>query len=145
MAGAAFAATALATIALGGCTATPSAQDAAPSGATSPASSQAAPASQASPEGTETTCASKTGVLDRGPRAHAEGKVTVDESGNPIAYTVAAGDAWEAINYRFCSNFIQGMNSDWLYCGGRTHVIQPGDKLTLDPTEYPEPKCKRGS
>lgn len=40
---------------------------------------------------------------DRGPREGANGTATLDETGQPVAYVVAAGDTFEGVEVRFCT------------------------------------------
>ena len=42
--------------------------------------------------------------FDRGPLPYAGGTATVDEDGIPVAYTAVAGDNFESISARFCTN-----------------------------------------
>ncbi len=53
--------------------------------------------------------------------------VETDAEGRPIAYVVAEGDAPQAIQERICLTNLLERN-------GLNGYIQPGDRLTIDPT-----------
>jgi len=65
-------------------------------------------------------------LLDLGAREFAQGEVTVDEDGTPVAYTVEPGDVQAVIAERLCA---------YPTLGSMNHVrmIQPGQVLWLTP------------
>lgn len=67
-------------------------------------------------------------LVDMGPRQFATGTATYDDDGQPVAYTVAAGDAGEAIGARFCIDYITVMPFNDTF-----PMIHPGDVLRLRP------------
>ncbi|MCY1715947.1 hypothetical protein OVA26_03175 [Microbacterium sp. SL62] len=67
-------------------------------------------------------------LVDRGPRDFAEGTVGRDGQGRVVTYTVAAGDALDAIGDRFCL-----ANPTVVATLNHTRVIQPGELLLLRP------------
>lgn len=65
-------------------------------------------------------------LQDRGPRAYAEGEVTVDETGTIVSYTVADGDVEDVVKERLCvGSGIASMN--------HVRMIYPGQVLWLNP------------
>lgn len=72
-------------------------------------------------------CSADGYAIDSGPVPMANGTVERDAKGRPITYIVAEGDAPQAIQKRLC---ITGL----LECDGLNRYIQPGERLTIDPT-----------
>jgi hypothetical protein len=70
-------------------------------------------------------------LADRGARALAEGTVGRDDQGDIVSYTVASGDAPDAIGDRLCIE-----NAPLVAALNHTRTIQPGQvlRLALDPT-----------
>ncbi|MBN9213755.1 MAG: hypothetical protein ABS62_11175 [Microbacterium sp. SCN 70-200] len=66
-------------------------------------------------------------AVDSGPAPMANDTVETDAEGRPIAYVVAEGDAPQAIQERICLTNLLERN-------GLNGYIQPGDRLTIDPT-----------
>jgi hypothetical protein len=65
---------------------------------------------------------------DRGSREFASGTVTFGADGGVETYTVAPGDAGEAIGERFCVDYIT------LYVANDKHpTVHPGDVLQINP------------
>jgi LysM repeat protein len=69
---------------------------------------------------------------DQGPDEFASGEVTLDDSGRPVAYTVAAGDTWSAVADRFClhPDYINALNQ---VRRNRAFELYVGDTLNLSP------------
>lgn len=67
-------------------------------------------------------------LIDRGPRGYANGTVGRDAQGRVTTYTVAAGDALDAIGDRFCL-----ANPASVATLNHTRVIQPDELLLLRP------------
>jgi hypothetical protein len=68
--------------------------------------------------------------IDNGPREFATGTVELDADGIPTAYTVAPGDAMQAIGARFCTFSTNVFYLNEVHLRG---AIQPGDVLRLRP------------
>ncbi|UNK71892.1 hypothetical protein [Microbacterium sp. H1-D42] len=77
-------------------------------------------------------------LVDLGPRAFAQGTVNLNEAGEVVSYTVAAGDVYELVYERFCFSDYYDVIS---YNGGLEPMrsrpafkgIEPGDVLILRP------------
>lgn len=67
-------------------------------------------------------------LIDSGPREYAAGTAGLDDQGRVVTYTVAAGDALDAIGDRFCL-----ANPGSVSTLNHTRVIQPGELLLLRP------------
>jgi hypothetical protein len=70
-------------------------------------------------------------MVDMGPRTFAAGEVTRDAKGRLLTYTVAPGDAREAIGDRFCTDYVTILMANDIY-----PTIHPGDVLRLAPSSH---------
>ena len=68
---------------------------------------------------------------DMGATEFAAGTVTYGEDGGVETYTVAAGDAPQALGERFCVDYITLLVANHRFPPGKT--IQPGDVLQINP------------
>lgn len=68
-------------------------------------------------------------LTDGGPREGAAGTATFDENGQPVAYTVAAGDNFTSVELRFCTPgfYLEFVNS----IRRGTTKLYTGDTLNL--------------
>lgn len=69
--------------------------------------------------------------VDGGPREYANGAVTLDDEGMPVAYTVAPGDIGAFIAARLCVNLAYLNNINGVR-RSQTNNLHPGDTLNLD-------------
>ncbi|GAA3663430.1 hypothetical protein [Microbacterium marinilacus] len=74
-------------------------------------------------------------LRDSGPRAGAQGEVTVDENGDPTSYLVVEGDDIQSVAQRFCLPAIEFDYLNLINAVRRERLgpLYPGDTLNLSP------------
>jgi len=81
-------------------------------------------------------------LVDSGPALGAAGDATVNDHGQPVAYTAAEGDTFRGISERFCigtdAQYLEMINSirrqsSYSYGGVQRATVYPGDVINLSP------------